>query len=277
MVHATGGAGFKEAGLYVGGNRKDHWSLSAPFLEPDDRLVWGDGTVYYASNRDAPEQAFADNPNFKVVFVVREPLSRALSAFKFRVPHEFREQQDKVEVPTAKSLHIEAFLDCFCPHLNATGECLSFDDVKSRFWRFDGNRQEVEPECAGMTAQDFFDHQLVRASVYVWPIERWARLVGRKNILVLFTEELGQRRSSLLRTMSRAESFLNLRPHFAKQATIAANGSSDATSVDNVGRSWLDWVRFDNETEQLAQRFFRPLNRQLQSFLQRPLPMNWPT
>lgn len=84
------GVTFKETGCYMKeGSRprpgESHFSreLCFPFVERGEGWFFGDGTVYNAVRINPPLLMKSDNPNMKVIFVVRDPVSRIESHHRF--------------------------------------------------------------------------------------------------------------------------------------------------------------------------------------------------
>ena len=60
---------------------KRAWSF--PYVEDDENFAIADGTIFYGSNPHAPVLLKQDNPNVKVIFVIRHPVDRMYSNYKF--------------------------------------------------------------------------------------------------------------------------------------------------------------------------------------------------
>ena len=56
------------------------------FFIKRQNFIFGDGTVYYAHRKETPIFLKRDNPNLKVLFVTRSPISRFVSQFNFDAP-----------------------------------------------------------------------------------------------------------------------------------------------------------------------------------------------
>ncbi len=57
------------------------WSY--PYVEENENFAIADGTIFYGSNPHVPVLLKQDNPNVKVIFVVRHPVERMYSNYKF--------------------------------------------------------------------------------------------------------------------------------------------------------------------------------------------------
>lgn len=91
VLRALKGVNFKETGCYLppvkGVTRVDspnHRMNCFPFIEShESNYIYGDATVTYSANIDVPHYLQRDNANVKSIFVVREPISRMESHFRF--------------------------------------------------------------------------------------------------------------------------------------------------------------------------------------------------
>jgi hypothetical protein len=91
LLNTLTGVSFKETGCYMPENMMQSKSpdkyfnrLSCfPFVERGENAFFGDGTVWYSSRKGVPDYLTADNPDIKVVFVVRNPVHRAQSMHRF--------------------------------------------------------------------------------------------------------------------------------------------------------------------------------------------------
>lgn len=79
------GSQLKETYCYMTNNlrklRKRMWCF--PFIEESENFVTADGTVYYATDENSAQVLKADNPNMKAIFVLRHPVERLYSNYKF--------------------------------------------------------------------------------------------------------------------------------------------------------------------------------------------------
>lgn len=79
------GSQLKETYCYMGNIpgalRNRMWCF--PYISPYENFHAGDGTVYYGVDSSVPYTLKADNPNVKVIFVVRHPVDRLYSNYKF--------------------------------------------------------------------------------------------------------------------------------------------------------------------------------------------------
>lgn len=79
------GSQYKEAQAYravpPSSLLKRAWSF--PYVEENENFAIADGTIFYGSNPHAPVLLKQDNPNVKVIFVVRHPVERMYSNYKF--------------------------------------------------------------------------------------------------------------------------------------------------------------------------------------------------
>lgn len=91
VLRALKGVNFKETGCYLPPSKRlvrvdnpNHRMNCFPFIESHESdFKYGDATVSYASNFDVPFYLRRDNPNIKSIFIVRRPISRLESHFRY--------------------------------------------------------------------------------------------------------------------------------------------------------------------------------------------------
>lgn len=91
VLRALKGVNFKETGCYLPPSRTtwradspSHRMNCFPFIEQhESRYIYGDATVTYSANYDVPYFLQQDNPSVKSIFVVRRPISRTESHFRY--------------------------------------------------------------------------------------------------------------------------------------------------------------------------------------------------
>ena len=89
VLKALRGVAFKETGCYLEPQmtekKRDQRMQCFPFLENGEagHFAFGDGTVYYNNRVAIPSYIQHDNANARAVFVVRNPIDRLISHFKF--------------------------------------------------------------------------------------------------------------------------------------------------------------------------------------------------
>ena len=66
-------------------SKRDQRMQCFPYVDQEESgyFAYGDGTVYYHSKRNVPTFLKEDNPEMRAVFVVRDPIDRLVSHFKF--------------------------------------------------------------------------------------------------------------------------------------------------------------------------------------------------
>jgi len=93
VLHALRGVRFKETGCYLPQRVNQEPPVHPqsrldcfPFVEKNEaQYKFGDATVYYASGVRTPAMFLRDNPDIKAIFVVRNPITRLLSHYKFSI------------------------------------------------------------------------------------------------------------------------------------------------------------------------------------------------
>lgn len=87
LLRTLKGVQFKESGCYspekITPNNRIHRAHCFPFVESGDKKYFGDATVSYAGRYEVAEFLQKDNPTLKVLFVVRNPVSRSISHHRF--------------------------------------------------------------------------------------------------------------------------------------------------------------------------------------------------
>lgn len=190
VVRALRGTQFKETGCYLPqrmGDRQRHSRLNCfPFVEPHDKVIFGDATVYYSQSPNAPEQLLRDSPQIKVLFTLRHPVSRAESQHRF---------------------DYYAFQKLGCANIN---DCLMLAidvDGKLEQWRRTavqalqaGSIDRTNPfvtqlmdlYSTGLRRNTSFAYfrcsNLLLHSLYFLPIFRWHEVIPAAQIRILHTE-----------------------------------------------------------------------------------------
>ena len=91
VLRALKGVNFKETGCYlpptkgvVRADNPNHRMNCFPFVERrESSFIFGDATVTYSGNFEVPYYLQQDNPHIKSIFVIRNPIRRLESHFRF--------------------------------------------------------------------------------------------------------------------------------------------------------------------------------------------------
>ena len=190
------------------------WYDATYFHGADATLVWGDKSVGYLESENAATRIAATVPSARIVAVLRNPVDRAVSNFRFSVGHGL------------ETLPIE--------------EALTADE-EARVER-DGDWFVVAGRRIGASP---FAYR--RRGHYVVDLRRYARLFGRERMHVLvFENAVGS--PLALRALY---SFLGVEPEFAapSAATIVNRADADADDAalpDALRRRLEDEFALDN-------------------------------
>jgi len=148
----------------------DYYLSHFPLFASDS--CWLDSTPAYLYNELTPQRIYSFMPGAKIIIVLREPVSRAFSAYnmyKQAVAKPFFQEYLKTSNKASK--------DFFMPI--ARGE---LDPSLEYFLEFEMgiiNRGKVLEEPA-----------LIRRGIYVPQIQRYVSLFGRENVMILFSNDL---------------------------------------------------------------------------------------
>ena len=200
--------------------RGERWYRGQFPLLSRGRLV-GEASPSYLFHPLAPARARAVVPDARLVVVLRDPVDRAYSQYQHEV---------------------------------ALGrEPLSFEDALAA--ETDRTRGEVERLIADPRAfsHEWWDHTYAERGLYAEQLERWLAVFPRDQLLVVTSDELGERPAE---TYASILSFLGAAPH----------------TLDEYPRVFdRDYAPMRPETrEALAARFAEP-NRRLEGLLGREL------
>lgn len=157
------------------------WYLSNfPPIPENTGYIAGEASTLYCLNEVAAERIKADFPDTKLIFILRNPVNRAISNYYFN-----QEQIGKNKKTLAEVIERE---------------------IKKINKIFDQGRDIVK-EYSGKVG-------FISAGLYVYYIEKWLQLFPREQVLFLQTETLAKEPASV---MEKVFSFLNLPPHTITQ------------------------------------------------------------
>ena len=310
------GAGFKEAGAYaLKNNRGGSFELGRakvhrfPFIDAgrrnrasprDERtadsneggepFVSADGSVgYMFESANVPRKILVDNPLAKVIFVVREPVERTWSDYRYLshtyVP--YRLSFAKVVLEAAALLAAD---DCLgLPVLAGVLVGASLDKGAS-----DGAAAFVASLAANVSSwqhqpADLFYHttcgrvdhdvnQIVKKSLYVFMIAHWLEVMGPDHILVLDSGDFGMTPSRqrdapaapvatsvAQQTFERVVAFAGLCPFVFDEAILSTPSNVDRRGADVIPLR----LQADAHTRRRLAEFFAPYNAALEALVGR--------
>lgn len=157
------------------------------------KYSWGmDATPEYLYFGECASRIHAFAPNAKIVILLREPASRAFSAFNMYCDY-VRQEWFRKRMSVANK-HVREF---FMPIVEGkmAQELTYYID---REFQVMGEGGELIEEPS-----------LIRRGLYVPQLERYIRLFGRQNVLVLFSNEL---KTDTANTINRVLGFVGLEP-----------------------------------------------------------------
>jgi Sulfotransferase domain len=198
--------------------RGERWYRGQFPLRSAGRLV-GEASPSYLFHPLAPERVRSLLPDVRLIALLRDPVERAYSQYQHEV---------------------------------ALGrEPLSFEDALEA--EEERTRGEVERLVADPRAfsRDWWDHTYAARGLYAEQLERWLAVFPRNQLLVVATDELGEKPAE---TYAAVLSFLGVEPH----------------ALDDYPRVFdRDYAPMRRETRAaLAERFAEP-NRRLERLLKR--------
>lgn len=170
-----------------------------PYIEDGESLTSIDGTVLYATDKNVPYLLKQDNPNVKVIFVVRHPVDRLYSFYKFVYRH----------IYSSMDIHDRGFDQVI-------------DKGIAQFSKFGILRQLVSNKSNDDSIIDqyysMFDGHASIASLFMHsivypPIKHYMNVLGRDNVLVINSDDLDVKNMGKVRNvLLDAYKFLGLCP-----------------------------------------------------------------
>jgi len=187
------GASGKEAHFFdvESAYEKGEEYYSSFFASPHPAKYALDSTPAYLYYAKAPERIHAFSPDAKIVILLREPVSRAFSAFnmyKQAVGNAWFASQLVDANPDAKTFFMPIAEGNVSPDIDY------FLDYELSI--MNGEREGDEPA-------------LIRRGIYAPQIEQYANLFGLENILILFSDDM---RNNTKETLQKVFSFIGIEP-----------------------------------------------------------------
>jgi hypothetical protein len=252
VLPALRGAHHKESRCYAHDPRHSPNQLADrawcfPFVEEGEGFLSMDGTVGYSSQRVVPYTLKADNPDVKVLFVVRHPVDRLYSSFK-----------------------------------SSTGisstDRVSLDDLLAEQMAEDGGFAQLRQMVTnGTDLSQVVDHYYALASelrsgdvglmllnsIFFPPVLHFSRVLGGDSVMVINSEDLDAANSTLLNTtLSGVFRFLGVCVPDGLLATIV-----DRSVSEDAGNAFKPVLTVEAALSQdmysKLQMFMEPFNRVL--------------
>lgn len=192
----------------------------------DGKTLFFDATTEYCYLEEVPQRIYKHNPEMKLIFMVREPASRAFSEYMMHYNH----AQDNVlfwEDPEGE----------YMSRLKDAGQ-YPFS------WFIDEELRRIE-ETGSVSSAAFQYPDLLRRGIYSVQLERYYRYFKPEQILIVEDKELKRDKK---RTLYRIEDFLEI-PHI--------RWTEKALKDENLG---LYRLPFPEECRSRLNRFFAPWN-----------------
>lgn len=188
-----------------------------------------DATPKYLYYSRSAERIYNYSPNAKIVILLREPVSRAFSAFNM-YQQIFHQKWFRNIVKGAN----QDWLDFLAPLLN-DGKTLDIEYfLEQEIDIINSNGMGEEPS-------------LIRRGIYTPQIERYVRLFGRDNVLIIFSNELKEDPGSVVK---RVLSFAGLKPMFNNKYALkhVREYTTDIKAKELIHHYAEEWFEKDRET-----------------------------
>lgn len=150
-----------------------------------------DATPEYMYHSKSAERIHSFRPNAKIIMLLREPVSRAFSAFNMY--QQYSKQSFFRNILQTANADAKAFFMPLAEGL-VEPEIRRFLDCEMKMIR--GETEGEEPA-------------LIRRGIYAPQIERFVRLFGKENVLILFSQDLKQSPEAIV---DQTFGFLGLEP-----------------------------------------------------------------
>lgn len=203
-----------------------------------DPQTFFEATPEYLYRRKVAPRIHDYNPNSKIIILLREPVSRAYSAWNM-----YRQFSELGRHPRVLDRHydnIDEVNPLYATFLQAKSPPTFHDYLDLEFELIDKDDPREEPG-------------LIRRGLYLPQIERYVNLFGTENILILGSEEL---RSSTAETVNKAAFFLT---------GTDFRLSSESFNTQFHKRQYK--TQIPDDCRKRLDEFYRPHNEQLWSYL----------
>lgn len=231
------GNAFKETHAYrVLSAARDRFEVF-PFLEPEDRLFTGDGSVTYAIAPKAAAALAEDDPNVRVLLMVRDAFERAVSDYSYMGT--FWGPQGK-NVTLGQQLRREMARLRDDPHCTALADlaaALAENVAIARIAASDGgdgrgtNGAVTRSLRMGLKKFErcrlnaFFGHSLLQYGMYIFPVARFFATLRdpMRQLRIVSLESLQRNETQVLRNVQR----FFLGPHHTRRVEDKTGAQSN--------------------------------------------------
>lgn len=206
LVRPLKGFNYKEPGCYTTqlltnnkGKEKFQRLHCYPLVEPHDIAAYGDGSIIMAHQHSVPQQLYADNPDIKVVFALRNPVDRTLSHHHY-------------DYPNMKDIRMSNINDCIDFFMNNVSESKQWHDMAVKALHAS---TRIEKDSLRMNLTNVFYKSVMNLygrgdkvarcskiffdSVYFPQIYYWDNAIPIRNIRVINMEKLQESKYSKLK------------------------------------------------------------------------------
>lgn len=220
---------YKKNQTWYHSNFKD---IRRPF--PDNNTLFFESTPEYIYNKTALERIYNYNKNIKLVLMLREPVSRAYSAWNmFR---DFKSRPNGIP-ESLYTGYIEDKENNIYKELYSTDSFPTFNEtIESEFQKIDHNSSFAEPS-------------FVRRGIYFEQIKFLFSLFEETQVLILDFNEL---QSSKAKTLNKILNFLG-KENYNWDANLSLKSYNKRPYKDKI----------DEMTKQQLKAFYKPYNEEL--------------
>lgn len=187
-----------------------------------------DATPKYLYYSRGAERIYEYSPNAKIVILLREPVSRAFSAFNM-YQQIFNLKWFRKAVKGAN----QDWIDFLSPLLN-DNETLGIDYFLEK---------EIEIIKSGGSAEE---PSLIRRGIYAPQIERYVKLFGQNNVLIIFSDDLKNNPGSVV---DKVLSFAALEPMLNDEYPLkhVREYTADIRAKELIHHYASEWFEKDRE------------------------------
>lgn len=193
-----------------------------------------DATPKYLYYSRCAERIYEYSPDAKIVMVLREPVSRAFSAFNM-YQQIFDQKWFRSVVKNANQDWLD-FLEPLLKH----GKAIGIEDFLEReVSTINSQEQNEEPS-------------LIRRGIYAPQIERFTKLFARKNVLIIFSDDLKKHPGDVVEKVLDFAGLAPL-PNLQYPLVHVRDYTADVQAKDLIIQHGSEW--FEQDREALIQTY----------------------
>jgi hypothetical protein len=200
-----------------------------------------ESTPAYMYWKKVPQRIKNDYPEMKIIFILRNPVSRAYSAWNFYRTYLSKDRPKRVIKRNLKKVSPTMFKEFYSTEVFPDFETLLNKDIE----RVKTNSTQEEPA-------------IIRSGIYVDQVKRYFDVFGRENVLILGMKDMIKDKKKVLNEILR---FLGLPEsdwNFLREEVLNAKEYRE---------------KIKPETEAFLNEFYKPYNEQLFELL--GTKVNW--